>query len=142
LNKQLNRLPFTTIALIVVVLFGGWKMWHKHQASVSAEDAQVKYADLIKQNQAAANGREVINLYTATWCGYCKHLKESLDASGVPYVDHDVETSAEGKQYSDSHSFNGVPVTVVGQETIEGYDADRLESVFYRAGYKVGGLQL
>ena len=130
------------IALFVVVIFSGWKWWHKHQETVSAENAQAKYADLVKENQAVASGRAVINLYTATWCGYCKHLKESLDASGVPYLDHDVENSSEGKQYSESHSFNGVPVTVVGNETVEGYDADRLESVFYRAGYKVGGLPM
>lgn len=138
----MNRLPFTMVALLVIVLFGGWKLWHKHQESVKAEVTQLKYADLIKQNQAAANGRAVIHLYTATWCGYCQHLKESLDASGVPYLDHDVENSSEGKQYSESHRFNGVPVTVIGQETVEGYDADRLESVLYRAGYKVSGLQL
>lgn len=138
----MNRLPFTAIALIVVVIFGGMKWWHQHQESVSVEEAKAQNAELIKANVAAANGRDVINLYTATWCGYCKHLKESLDASGVPYLDHDVETSEEGKRYSDSHHFDGVPVTVVGHETVEGYDADRLESVFYRAGYKVSGLQL
>lgn len=134
-----NRLPYTTIALIAVLLVGGWQWWQKHQ---QATQAQVKYADLVKANQAAPKGREVINLYTATWCGYCKHLKESLDASGVPYVDHDVETSEEGKSFFESHNFVGIPVTVVGSETIEGYDADRLESVLNRDGYKVGGLQL
>jgi thiol-disulfide isomerase/thioredoxin len=87
----MNRLPFTTVALIVVVMFAGMKWWNKHQETVRTEEARVKYADLAKANRAAANGRDVINLYTATWCGYCKHLKESLDASGVPYMDHDVE---------------------------------------------------
>jgi len=134
-----NRLPYTTIALIAVLLVGGWQWWQKHQ---QAAHVQVKFADIIKANQSAPKGREVINLYTATWCGYCKHLKESLDASGVPYVDHDVETSEDGKRFFESNHFVGIPVTVVGRETIEGYDADRLESVFGRAGYKVGGLQL
>ena len=57
----------------------------------------------------------------------------------MSYVDHDVETSNDGKSFFESHHFLGIPVTVVGNETIEGYDADRLESVFNRAGYKVGG---
>lgn len=79
---MMNRLPYTTIALIAVILMGGWQWWQKHQQNIHA---QVKYADLVKANQSVPKGREVINLYTATWCGYCKHLKESLDASGVPY---------------------------------------------------------
>ena len=134
-----NRLPFSTIALLLVVLLGGWHWWHKpQQQTVSTQT----YAELVKANQTAASGREVIHLYTATWCGYCKHLKESLDASGVSYMDHDVENSEEGKRYFESHRFNGVPITVVGKETVEGYDADRLEAVFGHAGYQVGGLQL
>lgn len=137
----MNRPTLSTVILVFIVLFGGLRWWHKqHQRTVAAADTQANYASLVKDNQAAAHGREVINLYTATWCGYCKHLKESLDASGVPYLDHDVENTDEGKSYFESHSFDGVPVTVIGHETIEGYDADRLESVFYRAGYKVGGL--
>ncbi len=133
-----NRLPYTFIALIAVLLVGGWQWWQKHQQSIR-EDAQ--YAGFVKANQSV-KGREVIHLYTAAWCGYCKHLKESLDNSGVPYLDHDVETSKEGKDFFGSHKFIGIPVTVVGRETVEGYDADQLGSVFEKAGYKVGGLQM
>lgn len=128
-----NRLPYTTIALIAVILLGGWQWWQKHQENA-------KYADLVKANQSAPKGREVINLYTATWCGYCNRLKETLDASGVPYMDHDVENSDEGKSFFESKKFIGIPVTVVGSEIVEGYDAERLESVLDQAGYKVGGL--
>lgn len=132
-----NRLPYTSIALLAVLLVGGWQWWQKHQEAVRNE---AKYAEFVKANQSAAKGREVINLYTATWCGYCNHLKETLDASGVPYVDHDIETSNEGKSFFESKKFIGIPVTVVGSEIVEGYDAERLDSVLDRAGYKVGGL--
>ena len=138
----MNRPSFSIVILLLVIAFGGWKWYQQHQQAVMAQAMKVQYADLVKENATARAGRQVIHLYTATWCGYCKHLKESLDASGVPYMDHDVESSEEGKRYSDAHHLNGVPVTVVGSETVEGYDADRLESVFDHAGYKVGGLQL
>ncbi len=130
---MINRLPYTTIALIAVVLLGGWQWWQKQQESRN-------YAEFVQANQSAPKGREVVNLYTATWCGYCNRLKKALDVSGVPYVDHDIENSVEGKNYFEKSNFGGVPVTVVGSEIIEGYDADRLESVLDRAGYKVGGL--
>ena len=130
---MINRLPYTTIALIAVVLLGGWQWWQKQQESRN-------YAEFVQANQSAPKGREVVNLYTATWCGYCNRLKKALDVSGVPYVDHDVETSNEGKTFFESKKFVGIPVTVVGSEIIEGYDEDRLQSVLGQAGYKVGGL--
>lgn len=128
-----NRLPYTTIALIAVLLVGGWQWWQKQQV-------RRNYAEFVQANQSASKGREVVNLYTATWCGYCNRLKKALDVSGVPYVDHDVETSNEGKTFFESKKFVGIPVTVVGSEIIEGYDEDRLQSVLGQAGYKVGGL--
>lgn len=130
---MINRLPYTTIALIAVVLLGGWQWWQKQQESRN-------YAEFVQANQSAPKGREVVNLYTATWCGYCNRLKKALDVSGVPYVDHDIETSNEGKTFFESKKFVGIPVTVVGSEIIEGYDEDRLASVLAQAGYKVGGL--
>jgi mycoredoxin len=139
----MNRPSLSIVILMLVVTAGGWNWWQKHhQQVVMAQAMKAKYADLVKENETVRAGRTVINLYTATWCGYCEHLKASLDASGVPYLDHDVENSEEGKSYSDAHHFDGVPVTVVGSEIVEGYDANRLESVFYHAGYKVGGLQM
>ena len=139
----MNRPSLSTVILMLVVFAGGWNWWQKqHRQALMVQVAKEQYAEIVKENETARAGRQVINLYTATWCGYCNHLKESLDASGVPYSDHDVENSDEGRSYSNSHHFNGVPVTVVGSETVEGYDADRLESVFNHAGYKVAGLQM
>ncbi len=139
----MNRPSFTTLALAALVLFGGYHWWTKqHTQTRLAQASSAQNLDEVRANNAARNGREVIHLYTATWCGYCKHLKASLDASGAPYLDHDVENSSEGKRYADDNHISGVPVTVVGHETIEGFDVERLQSVFYHAGYDVKGLEM
>jgi len=36
-------------------------------------------------------------IYTTAWCPYCAKLRTSLTASGIPYVEHDVEKSLQGQ---------------------------------------------
>ncbi|AXI01939.1 glutaredoxin family protein [Aquirhabdus parva] len=139
----MNRPSFSTVVLILLVSFGAYHWWNKqHAQTLIAQNDSTQDMDSVRANNAARQGREVIHLYTATWCGYCKHLKASLDASGAPYLDHDVENSVEGKRYAEENHISGVPVTVVGHETVDGLDVDRLQSVFYHAGYDVKGLEM
>jgi len=31
-------------------------------------------------------------MYTTSWCGYCRRLKDSLNRAGIDYVEVDIET--------------------------------------------------
>ncbi len=31
-------------------------------------------------------------MYTTTWCGYCRRLKDGLNRAGIDYVEIDIET--------------------------------------------------
>ncbi len=33
----------------------------------------------------------MVTMYTTTWCGYCRRLKDGLDRAGVPYHEIDIE---------------------------------------------------
>ena len=85
-------------------------------------------------SQVAATTAERVRLLTAAWCGYCKKARAYLQARGTPFEDLDVETSAQGKSAYDALGGRGVPIILVGQQRMDGYDASALEAMLKNAG--------
>ncbi len=127
-------MPIKTI-LVLLLCFGGWKMYEQRQEKIEAANL-VRY----KAELAQLDTKRGITLFTATWCGYCDKLKERLAASDVPFVEYDIETSPQGKMYYDENNFEGVPVIVVDGATIAGYDMNKMPGAFANAGFNVTGL--
>lgn len=69
----------------------------------------------------AASRADVV-LFATTWCGYCAKTRDLLNKSGVPFVEHDIETSAEGKNQYDAIGGRGVPILLINGEIVRGYD--------------------
>jgi mycoredoxin len=38
-------------------------------------------------------------MYSTVWCGYCKRLKTALKASGIPFVEVDIEHDPVAAQF-------------------------------------------
>lgn len=127
-------MPIKTI-LVLAVLFGGWKFYQHRQASIEAAHMWQYKADL-----AQLDTKRGITVFTATWCGYCKKLKESLNASSVPFVEYDIDHTPQGKLYYGESKFEGVPILIVDGTTIEGYDMNKMPAAFANGGYQVSGL--
>lgn len=127
-------MPTKTI-LVLLLCFGGWKMYEHRLAKTEAVN-EIRY----RAELAALDKKRGITLFTATWCGYCDKLKSRLNASNVPYVEYDVESSPQGKMFYGEGNFEGVPVLVVNGETITGYDMNKMPAAFASAGFNVSGL--
>jgi len=72
---------------------------------------------------------EVI-IYTSDTCGYCHAAKEYLDAIGVAYTEKNVSRDVDARKELIQKKFMGVPVIIVGDETIQGFNKDRLAELF------------
>jgi glutaredoxin len=81
-------------------------------------------------------GDSGIVMVTAEWCGYCRSQEQLLRAAGVPYEAVDFDTSA-GQRAMRALGARGVPVTVVGQRVLRGYDVDRLRDNLSPLGYRI-----
>jgi glutaredoxin len=99
--------------------------------SIGRERAVAKYDPRLK------SGNEQVVLLAASWCGYCQRLKAEFDRAKVPYRELDVEDGGEGEKAYDALDGSGVPITVVGQEVVHGYDAQRLTALFAERGYQL-----
>lgn len=67
----------------------------------------------------------MIKIYTTPTCMYCHALMSWLDELGVKYQEMDA-TKEEG--------INVVPVTVIGDERIEGFDRPAVKKALKKAG--------
>lgn len=74
---------------------------------------------------AALHEQDVV-LYATTWCSNCAQTRKFLKANNIPYFEYDVDNSSEGqRQFKQLHG-TGVPVILVKNSVIRGYDPDAI----------------
>ena len=78
-----------------------------------------------------ARDGEVVLLSTSA-CSYCARMRSFLRAGGVPYRELDVERDAEGRQRFAAIDGFAVPVLMVGDVVVRGYDPDAVRAAFAR----------
>ena len=73
--------------------------------------------------------KEVVVYTTPTW-PYCHRAKEYLSRKGISYVEHDVAKDRDkAKEMIDKSKQMGVPVIVVDDDIIVGFNQAKLDSL-------------
>lgn len=83
--------------------------------------------------QSAVGGAKV-RMFMTRWCPYCKKAKAYFQKRGVTYQELDIEHSPQAKAEYDRLGGHGVPVILVGEERMDGFDAEHLERMLAAAG--------
>lgn len=65
-------------------------------------------------------------LYATEWCGYCEKTRELFTKNDIPYVEYDIEKSAQGYSEYKSLGGSGVPVVNAYGTVIHGYSAQQI----------------
>jgi glutaredoxin len=81
-------------------------------------------SDVTKNDSSAIAG--VVMLSTA-WCGVCKRARQYLTSKGVAFTELDVEKSAAGRDEYRRLNGRGVPIILVGNQQMNGFDPARLD---------------
>ncbi|MDY6993475.1 MAG: glutaredoxin domain-containing protein [Pseudomonadota bacterium] len=68
-----------------------------------------------------------VELYSAQWCGICRQAKHYMTEHDIAYSEYDVEHSTYGKRRFKALGGKGVPLIVVGQRKMHGFNADYLQ---------------
>lgn len=88
------------------------------------------------------DSKEVV-LYSTAWCPYCNMLREKFDALNVSYIEYDIEQSIVARLKHLSLGGIGVPLTLIGDDVIKGYNQELISSKLSEVGYAIesGALQ-
>lgn len=69
---------------------------------------------------------ESVILYATSWCPNCAQTRNFFKANKIPYFEYDVDNSSEGqRQYKQLHG-NGVPVILIKNTIVRGYNPNAL----------------
>ena len=72
-----------------------------------------------------------VTVYSTQYCQYCRMAKAFLDKHGVPYENIDVGADSKAaEKMIELSGQRGVPVIVVNNEVIVGFDSQRLNELF------------
>ena len=82
--------------------------------------------DLFAGNQSynsnKPSGHDIVEIYTTSWCPYCKKAEAFLKANGINYVNFDIDKDkAAAKRKAQLDSRKGVPLAVIDGQTIYGF---------------------
>lgn len=71
-----------------------------------------------------------VSIYSTPTCPYCAQAKQYLKDKSIPYTDIDVSSDEKARQEMiDKSGQMGVPVIVVDDQMIVGFDRGRLEQL-------------
>ncbi|WP_071392931.1 glutaredoxin family protein [Bacillus tuaregi] len=68
-------------------------------------------------------------VYTMDDCVECSIVKQMLTAEGIPFEARDITENEEYKREVEKYGFLGVPVTVVGERAVKGFNPELIELV-------------
>ncbi|KAF1692348.1 NrdH-redoxin [Pseudoxanthomonas jiangsuensis] len=81
-------------------------------------------------------GEQGIVMLAAEWCGYCRKQQGDFERAGVRYQVLDIDAE-DGDRAMRALGARGVPVTVIGQAVVRGYDTAALDQRLSPLGYDV-----
>ncbi|MDD2493781.1 MAG: glutaredoxin family protein [Tissierellia bacterium] len=70
-----------------------------------------------------------IKIYTSSTCSHCHAAKDYLDEKGYTYEEKNISYDSEAKKELISQGFMGVPIIMVDDEVVEGFNKSKLDEM-------------
>jgi len=83
-----------------------------------------------QRKEKARLKRPSVVMYSAVWCGVCKHARQYFKGNNIPFSEYDVETSAKGKSDFARLKGRGVPIILIGKRRMNGFDIARFKQLY------------
>jgi glutaredoxin len=77
-------------------------------------------------------------MYSTSWCPYCAKARTHFRARNICFSEQDIENRPSAKRAYDQLHGNGVPLVLVGNQRMQGFDAQQFESLFQQQLEEMG----
>lgn len=78
-----------------------------------------------------------ITLYSSTNCAFCERAREFLRRNRLPFRDASVDTSRRAFSEFQRLGARGVPLLLIGEHRLEGFDPRRLTALLQKIGIQL-----
>ena len=111
---------------------------HRRKATVAGEEGNVSYTEPGLPTQATKGKRKspreertpftgTVEIYMTSWCPACKSALAYVKQNGIAYAAYDIEKDHDANRRFEGFGGRGVPLIVVGDKTMRGFDPSALE---------------
>lgn len=69
-----------------------------------------------------------VKVYSSNTCPYCVSAKEYLNENGIEFEERNIQTDPEARKELMTMGHMGVPVLVIDEEEIVGFDRDKIDN--------------
>ncbi len=94
--------------------------------SVSLEPLKLEAKSSAPQGTAKS-----VVMYSTSWCGYCKQAARYFRRKGIAFTEYDIEKSAKGARDFRKLGGRGVPVILIGNRRMNGFEQKTFERIYY-----------
>ena len=84
----------------------------------------------IKPLAERLSSNDKVIMYVTARCGYCKKAKQYFRSNNIPYKAHDIEKSRVGKRDFKLLKGKSVPIIIVGQKRMNGFNVTRFNKLY------------
>lgn len=70
-----------------------------------------------------------VTVYTSSTCPYCSMTKDYLKQKNIEFEEKNVQTDAEARNDLMAKGHTGVPVIMIGEEEVVGFDRARIDQL-------------
>ena len=79
-----------------------------------------------------------ITVYTTSRCAHCHRLVAFLRQQGIRFSEQNIEHNRRAFIEFQRHGGKSVPLTLIGQNRLDGFNPDKLKKALSKAGIKSG----
>ena len=97
--------------------------------ALSIQVYSLETASEIQNQDTVSVSGGAVKIYTATWCTWCERAKTYMRSKGIAFNEYDVENSVVGRQEYKRLKGKGVPIILVGNQRMNGFNPDRLDQM-------------
>ena len=96
-----------------------------HEGPVEVTD----WAAILRKRSYTPPGAQSITMYSTSWCVHCKRAKNYFKENAINYKEVDIEASDANKKEFKEFGGGGVPLILVGDKAMRGFNEQRFESL-------------
>jgi glutaredoxin len=94
------------------------------------------WAQVLKRPPAVDTSKpraSAVTMFSTSWCPHCKRAKSYFAQKGVSYREVDIEASDAGRREFAEYGGSGVPLIIVGEQRMRGFDAGAMDRLLASA---------
>jgi glutaredoxin len=80
------------------------------------------------RDYSAVTKQQPLTMYSTSWCGYCAKTRRFFVRNNIAYEEFDIEKSEKAKLEYDQLGGGGVPIVLVDEQVVRGYNTDLIRS--------------